>query len=51
MIFSMEILFILIAIAVVCLIGFKRYIWFISIGYGFSIAIIGIMLLAYLTIY
>lgn len=45
MIFSMEILFILIAIGMVCLIGFKRYIWFISIGYGFSIATIGIMLL------
>lgn len=45
MFFSMEILFILIAIAVVCLIGFKKYIWFISIGYGLSIAIIGIMLL------
>lgn len=46
MTFSMKILFILIAIAIVCLMGFKRYIWFISIGYGFSIAIIGIMLLA-----
>lgn len=46
MVFSTEILFIIIAIAIVCLIGFKRYIWFISIGYGFSIATIGIMLLA-----
>lgn len=45
MILSKEILLIIIAIAIVCLIGFKRYIWFISIGYGLSIATIGIMLL------
>ena len=43
MIFTSEILFILIAISIVCLIGFKKYIWFISIGYGLSIATIGIM--------
>ena len=45
MIFSIKILYIIVAIASVCLIGFKRYIWFISIGYGLSIATIGIMLL------
>lgn len=27
-------------------IGFKKYVWFISIGYGFAVAAIGIMLLA-----
>lgn len=43
--FSIELLYIFIAILVVCLIGFKKYVWFISLGYGFSISIIGIMLL------
>lgn len=38
-----EILIIFLAIIIVCLIGFKKYIWFISLGYGFSISIIGIM--------
>lgn len=46
MIFSKGIAFILISISIVCLIGFKKYIWFISIGYGLSIATIGIMLLS-----
>ena len=26
-------------------IGFKKYVWFLSVGYGYSIAAIGIMLL------
>lgn len=26
-------------------IGFKKYVWFISIGYGFSVAAIGVALL------
>ena len=26
-------------------IGFKKYVWFISIGYGFAVAAIGIALL------
>ena len=30
---------------IVSAIGFKKYIWFISIGYGFSIAAIGVVLL------
>lgn len=42
----MNMLLIFIAILIVCLIGFKKYIWFISIGYGLSISIVGIMLLA-----
>ena len=36
---------ILISILIVCLIGFKKYVWFISLGYGFSITTVGIMLL------
>lgn len=43
--FSMELLWILIAILIICLIGFKKYVWFISIGYGFSITAVGVMLL------
>ena len=30
---------------IVSAIGFKKYVWFISIGYGFSVAAIGILLL------
>ena len=45
MVFTTEMLWIFIAILVVCLIGFKKYVWFISLGYGFSISIVGIMLL------
>lgn len=44
MIYTNEILFIFIAVLLVCLIGFKKYVWFISLGYGFSISAIGIML-------
>ncbi|MBR4261826.1 MAG: DUF1295 domain-containing protein [Bacilli bacterium] len=43
MIITNEILIIFIAVLIICLIGFKKYIWFISLGYGFSIVIIGIM--------
>lgn len=43
MIITNDVLIILIAILIVCLIGFKKYIWFISLGYGFSICIVGIM--------
>ena len=45
MIFSSEILIIFIAILIVCLMGFKKYVWFISLGYGFSITMVGLMLL------
>lgn len=37
-----EILIILAVILIVCLIGFKKYVWFISLGYGFSISAVGI---------
>ena len=30
---------------IVSAIGFKKYVWFISIGYGFSVAAIGLTLL------
>lgn len=42
---TVEIFIIFLAILFVCLIGFKKYIWFISLGYGFSISVVGIMLL------
>ena len=45
MVFTKELLLILIAILFVCLIGFKKYIYFISIGYGLSISVVGIMML------
>ncbi len=44
MIITNEIIIIAIAILLICLIGFKKYIWFISIGYGLSIMIVGILL-------
>lgn len=37
---------ILAAVALVCAIGFRKYIWFISIGYGISITAVGVCLLA-----
>lgn len=40
-----EYLLIFAAILLVSSIGFKKYVWFISIGYGFSITATGIMLL------
>ena len=43
MIITREILIILFAILIICLIGFKKYVWFISLGYGFSISTVGIM--------
>ena len=41
----MPLLYVLIAALIVSAIGFKKYVWFISIGYGFSIAAIGVLLL------
>lgn len=35
----------LIVAVIVSAIGFKKYVWFISIGYGFSVAAIGLVLL------
>ena len=43
MIITNEILIIILAILIICLMGFKKYVWFISLGYGFSISIVGIM--------
>lgn len=42
---SMKFLIMLIVALAVSSIGFKKYVWFISIGYGFSVAAIGIALL------
>ena len=41
----MPFLIVFAAALIVSAIGFKKYIWFISIGYGFSVAAIGIVLL------
>lgn len=46
MVFYVEFWIILAAIAVACSMGFKKYVWFISIGYGFGIVAVGICLLA-----
>lgn len=43
MIITNEVLIIFLAILIVCMIGFKKYVWFISLGYGFSICMVGIM--------
>lgn len=40
-----EFIIIMTFILMICSIGFKKYIWFISIGYGLSISIIGFVLL------
>lgn len=42
MIYTTQILIILLLILLVSSIGFKKYVWFISIGYGFSISITGL---------
>lgn len=42
MIANIDILIILLTVLLACSIGFKKYVWFISIGYGLSISIIGI---------
>lgn len=44
MVFYPEFWIIFAAIALVCVIGFKKYVWFISVGYGLSIAAVGICL-------
>ncbi len=38
-------LYLLIVALVLCSIGFKRFVWFMSVGYGFAIAGIGVALL------
>ena len=44
MVFSMGILWLFIAAMMISSIGFKHYIWFFSIGYGFAIAGEGVLL-------
>lgn len=43
--FSIEMLIVFVVVALVCAIGFKMYIWFFSIGYGLSIAAVGVCLM------
>lgn len=35
------------AALIACCCGFKKYVWFLSIGYGFAIAVIGIVLIVF----
>jgi len=48
MVFPMALWVVLAIALVVSAIGFKKYVWFISLGYGFSIAAEGIALLVLL---
>lgn len=45
MVFPVELLWLLAASMAISAIGFKNYVWFISLGYGFSIAGEGILML------
>lgn len=45
MVFSLEFLWLFVAAMVISSIGFKNYVWFISLGYGFSIAGEGLAML------
>lgn len=45
MVFSIELLWLFTAAMVISSIGFKNYVWFISLGYGFSIAGEGLLML------
>ena len=45
MLFTSEVLILLVLTLGVCAIGFKKYVWFISIGYGLSISVIAIGML------
>lgn len=45
MVFSLDFLWVFIAAMVISAIGFKNYVWFISLGYGFSIAGEGVLML------
>ena len=45
MVFSLGLLWLFIAAMVISSIGFKNYVWFISLGYGFSIAGEGLLML------
>ena len=45
MVFSINVLWLFIAALLISSIGFKKYVWFISLGYGFSIAGEGLLML------
>ena len=45
MVFTIELLWLFIAAMVISSIGFKNYVWFISLGYGFSIVGEGVLML------
>ena len=45
MVFSFYVLLLFVTAMVVSAIGFKKYVWFISLGYGFSIAAEGLLML------
>lgn len=45
MVFSVELLWLFAAAMVISSIGFKNYVWFISLGYGFSIAGEGLLMM------
>ena len=45
MVFTIELLCLFVAAMVISSIGFKNYVWFISIGYGFSIAGEGLLMM------
>ena len=45
MVFSIELLWLFVCAMVISAIGFKNYVWFISLGYGFSIAGEGVLML------
>jgi len=47
MVFSKDLLFFLAASALVCSIGFYRFVWFLSVGYGLAAAGIGATMLVY----
>ncbi len=44
MVFPIELLWLFVAAMVISAIGFKNYVWFISLGYGFSIAGEGLLM-------
>ena len=45
MVFPIQLLWLFVAAMVISSIGFKNYVWFISLGYGFSIAGEGVLML------
>ena len=45
MVLDINVIIILVVTAIVSAIGFKKYVWFFSIGYGFSVAAIGATLM------